>query len=1260
MALNKISEEIIEIRVDGAREAEQEIDALSKGLKDVESSTKKADKGTAQASQGFTKLQASIATAGAAAAGFQAAMAAAGAAMSAIKAPINLAVDFETQFNQIKTLNSEIGDDLRTKLLELAKNVPQTAGDLTSAAYQAISAGIDPGQVTEFLEAASKSAVAAGGSLTESVELLTAGVNAFGKQGETAASVADKLFATVKRGVTTIPELNAVFGRAAATAASYGIGLDEVLGAIATLTKQGLPTAEAVTRVNAAIKELSREGGTAAKALKKQGVQVGVLALQQKGLVGVLEEVNKATGGQANEISKLSTRTEAIGGMLALTGANMEGFRATVQGVANDVGASGEAFDVMNSGTQGAINSFNSLKEGVLRELGEQTLPALNELFRALSQALTGSSGATRGLGVALGGIIKTITFMIDNVGKLGITLTAAFAGTYATKFIKEVGVMRGVLQAFQAFSSTQGIASGAKFAQGFVTTAIRSFAGPALVGAIALAATTAIDAMMDSADEKAEERRERQRKESDQDLADFAKREGIRLSTIEARIKGESRLASVDQLRAKAARESNRSNQELADGLTNLTRKIDENKTGSITLADLYFENREAAEALIQTLNTQESSYSAVVQEQNAAIASAKTLDEVNKALSTGQTKLVEQLGKAEANLEENISTLAAFENQLETSSANVFKFERGLKAAQRAFELTGEGGENIPILEKRLKAAQISAEEAAAGVNIFSVKVADNREAIANAGQKLEENAKKLVENKQQIAEASAEYERNKTTIDGSKSAIEKEIEALRASAQERKTFAAGNKTFIDAIEQALQIQIKQLRDRERAAEEQEKAAKARRERSKKAIEQAAKSERSLNVQRLKNQEQDIQRETELAVQKLENIRTISLARLEAQTDLDELEKLEESRRINAELDEQVQARRIEGLAELNNKRHEVIEATEKEAIATIRNKDISSQAKDALIKAEEEKTRVKVAELDKRTKAETDAITREAEAAKKVADVKAPAEDAAAVAARQAREAEVRRIELDLMREDSQERRKLEYKIKEEEFIARLEQLKVHQDQQEQLVKDFKAREVEIERKAAEEREQIVRRQQASAADAVSGMFGDLAMVADAVGASDSFVGKLEAAQILAKGVYHAFQGASDQADALSAFATGDAVTGTAKQAAAIAHFAQAAAAPIMAAQASAGGGGGGRGVAGGAGGGGAAPSGPRRTSEERVREREEQRATIQFGDIVLSDIPALLSRQGQRALGQQIAGDVAREINRSRARPGGFRV
>ena len=147
MALNRISTEIIEVKLEGADKAEKQLDGLQDSLEGVEKSSKDVDKATGEAGGGFSQLQAGITTAGAAMAGFMAAAAAAGAAIQAIKAPVNLAIDFERQFAQVRTLNTQIGDDLKNELLSLAAEVPQTAGDLTSAAYQAISAGIAPTDV---------------------------------------------------------------------------------------------------------------------------------------------------------------------------------------------------------------------------------------------------------------------------------------------------------------------------------------------------------------------------------------------------------------------------------------------------------------------------------------------------------------------------------------------------------------------------------------------------------------------------------------------------------------------------------------------------------------------------------------------------------------------------------------------------------------------------------------------------------------------------------------------------------------------------------------------------------------------------------------------------------------------------------------------------------------------------------------------------------------------------------------------------------
>ena len=209
----------------------------------------------------------------------------------------------------------------------------------------------------------------------------------------------------------------------------------------------------------------------------------------------------------------------------------------------------------------------------------------------------------------------------------------------------------------------------------------------------------------------------------------------------------------------------------------------------------------------------------------------------------------------------------------------------------------------------------------------------------------------------------------------------------------------------------------------------------------------------------------------------------------------------------------------------------------------------------------------------------------------------------------------------------------------------------------DEQAKMEKAFNASRLKGRQTLAKEMQEIERQQTLSAISATANALGEVGAVADALGASESFVGKIEAAQIVARGIMHGFEGASEQAEAFSSFADGNVVGGIAHQAAAIAHFAQAAAAPIMAGRAASGGGGGG---GAGGGGGGAGARGPRTTSTQSQPEQRSQGAAIQFGDIVLADVPALLSRNGSRQLGRQIAGDIARELNRQRALPGGARI
>ena len=155
------------------------------------------------------------------------------------------------------------------------------------------------------------------------------------------------------------------------------------------------------------------------------------------------------------------------------------------------------------------------------------------------------------------------------------------------------------------------------------------------------------------------------------------------------------------------------------------------------------------------------------------------------------------------------------------------------------------------------------------------------------------------------------------------------------------------------------------------------------------------------------------------------------------------------------------------------------------------------------------------------------------------------------------------------------------------------------------------------------------------------------------------------EFERKQIIAQGVLSGFLGLIDSAKALSAFANLNIAQGALFTASAAKHFTNAAMASEMARHAfnaNMAGLGAGRSAGSGGGGGGAPATGGGTTTNAGPRDLEERQTTptIQFGDIVLSDVPGLLSDEGVRQLGARVAGSVAEEMNRQAGIPGGFRM
>lgn len=403
---------------------------LAKALDQTTAAQKRNDKAKKKSAKEATRLQKSVRNLGEAfkaAGGASQAFSGIASVVSGLgrtlTKPLGVAVSFEREFAMVKTLTDQAGVDLKKGLIDLAKGLPFTVGDVTKAAYSAISAGIKAPDVVPFLDAASKAAIGTGSDLNSTVMLLTAAVNAFGHQGETAATIADKMQMTIKNAVLSGQDLQSIFGMLAPSA-SLGASIDEVLALTGALTKIGIKPHMAAVRVNSMIKELTRTSGHAAKAFKRLGIETGVTAIKNKGLTAILQEVQHKTRGSAAEIKKLSNNIRATSGFLGILGHNFSEFMYQVEANQDSAGAHVRAAEIVGKTAQGAVDRFKSTIDVIMTKMGNEFLPQINSFLSRITKWLDENQGTFRdGFKSMFDTIFEVGNYLLANGDRIAETL---------------------------------------------------------------------------------------------------------------------------------------------------------------------------------------------------------------------------------------------------------------------------------------------------------------------------------------------------------------------------------------------------------------------------------------------------------------------------------------------------------------------------------------------------------------------------------------------------------------------------------------------------------------------------------------------------------------------------------------------------------------------------------------------------------------------------------------------------------------------
>ena len=307
---------------------------------------------------------------------------------AAIAGAVYAYAKFERQVAMVSTMLDEGSMKHLPQYQKALKNMSVEFGESTATLakglYDILSASVAPEKALDVLRVASRAAAAGFTSTANSADVITTVLNAYQISADDAAIVSDKLFATVKRGKLTFEELASSLGMVAATAATTGLSLDELLATIATVTRAGVNAHQAMTAVVGVLRAFLKPTEDGAKLAKQLGFELSTAALRAKGLVKIFQELN---GLSAEQVAKLFPNIRGIKAVAAAM-QDAEGHAYDLSIMQNAAGMTSEAFGKATNTLSHHLKQLKSQLGLVAVEFGEAFVPAIKVVIKFLEKLL--------------------------------------------------------------------------------------------------------------------------------------------------------------------------------------------------------------------------------------------------------------------------------------------------------------------------------------------------------------------------------------------------------------------------------------------------------------------------------------------------------------------------------------------------------------------------------------------------------------------------------------------------------------------------------------------------------------------------------------------------------------------------------------------------------------------------------------------------------------------------------------------------------
>ncbi len=347
---------------------------------------------------------------------------------------VGTAMSNETAFAKASTLLTGDIEQFRGDLEEISDFTGKTIADLSESMYSALSAGVEQEKVLDFVK---KSVKLAKGGFTETataIDVVTTAINAYHMEMDEAEHIQDVLITTQNKGKTTVGELASSMGKIIPTAQSVNVEFDQLGAMYATVTANGVATAEATTYLNGMINELGSSGSTAEKAMMaategttlagKKFSEISAMGYDVTDVLKLMSDEAAKSGQSLADMFSSSEASKAANILLS----NMQGFKDNIEAMANSTGAAEHAADIMMDTTAEKVQIAKNQIDNLTTSIAQSLLPVIGEAAEEVSEALDDSDikETAKDIGEFVSG---TLSLLLKNIKLIGSAVAGVTTG---------------------------------------------------------------------------------------------------------------------------------------------------------------------------------------------------------------------------------------------------------------------------------------------------------------------------------------------------------------------------------------------------------------------------------------------------------------------------------------------------------------------------------------------------------------------------------------------------------------------------------------------------------------------------------------------------------------------------------------------------------------------------------------------------------------------------------------------------------------